>query len=228
MQDIISCVLLRVPPSGGTLSVTHRRTYPLNPSPPQRAGNFFFRGTGLPTAVRKNQPLVPRSNFGGKVCARTDPWFRGQTLPVPGHGGGGGIRTAGTRGGGGGQGTWASQKHSETGYGRPVDRGVWTAKTVKRPPPTTSTSSIRQLLGAADAQTAHHCHIQHSPNTPSTGLRECGNDTSRSTGRSGRQNAATRRNMRREDRVTVQGPVKEQQPDGTSHGGTPPPWTQIS
>ena len=50
---------------------------------------FFFRGTGLPTAVRKNQPLVRRSNFGGKVCARTDPWFRGQTLPVPGHGGGG-------------------------------------------------------------------------------------------------------------------------------------------
>ena len=33
----------------------------------------------------------------------------------------------------GGQGTWASQKHSEAGYGRPVDRGVWTAKTVKRP-----------------------------------------------------------------------------------------------
>ena len=41
----------------------------------------------------------------------------------------------------------------------------------------------------------------------------------RSTGRSGRQNAATRRNMRREERVTVQGPVKEQQPDGMSHGG---------
>ena len=39
-------------------------------------------------------------------------------------------------------------------------------------------------------------------------------DTSESTGRSGRQNAATRRNMRRDERVTVQGPVKEQQPDG--------------
>ena len=52
---------------------------------------LFFRGTGLPTAVRKNQPLVPRSNLGGKVCARTDPWFRGQTLLVPGHGGGGGV-----------------------------------------------------------------------------------------------------------------------------------------
>ena len=51
--------------------------------------NFFFRGTGLPTAVRKNQPLVPRSNLGAKVCSRTDPWFRGQTLLVPGHGGGG-------------------------------------------------------------------------------------------------------------------------------------------
>ena len=49
---------------------------------------FFFRGTGLPTAVRKNQPLVPRSNLGGKVCARTNPWFRGQTLLVLGHGGG--------------------------------------------------------------------------------------------------------------------------------------------
>ena len=63
--------------------------------PAQRAGKFFFRGTGLPTAVRKNQPLVPRSNLGGKVCTRTDPWFRGQTLPVLGHGGmigGGGCR----------------------------------------------------------------------------------------------------------------------------------------
>ena len=31
------------------------------------------------------------------------------------------------------QGTWASQKHSKAGYGRPVDRGAWAAKTVKRP-----------------------------------------------------------------------------------------------
>ena len=33
------------------------------------------------------------------------------------------------------QGTWASrtQKHSEAGYARPVDRGAWTAKTVKPP-----------------------------------------------------------------------------------------------
>ena len=51
------------------------------------------------------------------------------------------------------------------------------------------------------------------------GLRERGNDTSKSTGCSGRQNAATRHNMRREERVTVQGPVKKRQPDGMSHGG---------
>ena len=31
------------------------------------------------------------------------------------------------------QGTWAARKHSEAGYGRPVDRGVWTARTVKQP-----------------------------------------------------------------------------------------------
>ena len=63
------------------------------------------------------------------------------------------------------------------------------------------------------------CHIQHSPNTPTTGLRERGDDTNKSTGRSGRQKVATRRNMRREERVTV----KEQQPDGMSHrrGGAP-------
>ena len=59
----------------------------------------------------------------------------------------------------------------------------------------------------------------HSPNTPTTGLCKLGNDTSKSTGRSGRQKAATRRNMRREEQVTVQGPVKEHQPDGMSHRG---------
>ena len=45
------------------------------------------------------------------------------------------------------------------------------------------------------------------------------NDIDDPCGRSGRQKVATRRNMRREERVTVQGPVKEQQPDGMSHRG---------
>ena len=81
-----------------------------------------------------------------------------------------------------------------------------------------STTSVRQLLGATDTQTAL-CHIQRSPGTPTTRLRECGNNTSKSTGRSGQQKPATRRNMRREKRVTVQGPVKKQQPDRMSHRG---------
>ena len=86
-------------------------------------------------------------------------------------------------------------------------------------PATTSTSSIRQLLGAADTQTAHPATSSTAPTHQTTGLCERRNDTSKSSGRSGRQNAATQRNMRREERVTVQGPVKEQQPDGMSHGG---------
>ena len=44
------------------------------------------------------------------------------------------------------------------------------------------------------------CTHQHSPSTPTTGLRKRGDDT-------------------RGRRVTVQGPVKKQQPDGMSHGG---------
>ena len=90
------------------------------------------------------------------------------------------------------------------------------SKNSQTTPATTCTSSIRQLLGATDAQTAHHATFSTAPNT---GLRKRGNDTSKSTSRSGRQKAATRRNMRREEQVTVQGPVKEQQPDGMSHRG---------
>ena len=60
---------------------------------------------------------------------------------------------------------------------------------------------------------------QHNPSTPTTGLCERENVTSRNTGRSSRQNAATRRSMWREERMTVQGPVKKQQPDGMSHRG---------
>ena len=74
-------------------------------------------------------------------------------------GGGGGLppfAMQGTRGS-------RTQKHSEAGYGRPVDRGVWTAKTVKRPRQQPAQPPIRQLLGAADAQTAHHATFSTAP-----------------------------------------------------------------
>ena len=49
---------------------------------------------------------------------------------------------------------------------------------------------------------------QHNPSTPISGLCKRENDTSRNTGYSGPQNAVTRRSMRREERLTVQGPIK--------------------
>ena len=60
---------------------------------------------------------------------------------------------------------------------------------------------------------------QHNPDTSNIGLLDRETDTTRNIGRSGRQNAAPQRNMRREERVTVQGPVTKQQPDGMSHRG---------
>ena len=84
-------------------------------------------------------------------------------------------------------------------------------------PPSTERGVKRGGGGGGEGANSTSRCIQHSPGTPTTGLHERGNDTSRSTGRSGRQKAATRRNMRREERVTVQGPVKKQQPDGMSH-----------
>ena len=90
---------------------------------------------------------------------------------------------------------------------------MWTAKTVKRPPQQPTQPQYANYW----APLTRKRHILPHPAQPR--LRERGNDTSKSTGRSGRQNAATRRNMRRDERVTVQGPVKKQQPDGMSHRG---------
>ena len=61
------------------------------------------------------------------------------------------------------QGTWAAQKHSEAGYGRPVDRGAWTAKTVKRSRQQPAQPPTRQLPGAADTQTAHPATFSTAP-----------------------------------------------------------------
>ena len=112
-----------------------------------------------------------------------------------------------------GVGGWGGRLWTACGQRRVDSRNSQTT------PPTTSTSSIRKLLGAADVQTAHPAASSTAPTHQTTGLCERGNDTSKSTGRSGRQKVATRRNMRREERVTVQGPVKEQQRDGMSHRG---------
>ena len=106
-----------------------------------RMGGSDNKGDGLasqPYRYRvRGQPLLNRHEVGGvsrspdglfawqeRQPMRRRPAVRGKRI----YGGWPGQRMEE-------QGTWASgtQINSEAGYGRPVDRGVWTAKTVKRP-----------------------------------------------------------------------------------------------
>ena len=104
-------------------------------------GGSDNKGDGLASQPRRyrvpGQPLLNRYQVGG-VSRSPDGLFAQQERePIGGRPAVRGKRTYGGWPGQrvGEQGTWASrtQKHSEAGYGRPVDRGVWTAKTVKRP-----------------------------------------------------------------------------------------------
>ena len=104
-------------------------------------GGSDNKGDGLASQPRRyrvpGQPLLNRHQVGG-VSRNPDGLFAQQERePIRGRPAVRGKRTYGGRPGQRveEQGTWAShtQKHSEAGYGRPVDRGAWTAKTVKRP-----------------------------------------------------------------------------------------------
>ena len=102
-------------------------------------GGSDNKGDGLASQPRRyrvpGQPLLNRHQVGG-VSRSPDGLFAQQEWePIRGRPAVRGKRTYGGRPGQRveEQGTWAAQKHSEAGYGRPVDRGVWTAKTVKRP-----------------------------------------------------------------------------------------------
>ena len=113
------------------------------------------------------------------------------------------------------QGTWAAQKRSEAGYGRPVDRGVWTAKTVKRPRQQPAhpqyanywaplTRKRHTMPHSAQSQHTNYCaprtrkrHQQeHRPQRPT----ELNDPTQHAKGRTGdcpgpRKGATTRRNV---------------------------------
>ena len=58
---------------------------------------------------------------------------------------------------------WQGGRSARWGGGWPVDRGTWTAKTVKRPRRQPAQPPIRQLLGAIDAQTAHPATSSTAP-----------------------------------------------------------------
>ena len=113
------------------------------------------------------QPLLNRHQVGG-VSRSPDGLFAQQERePIRGRPAVRGKRTYGGRAGQRveEQGTWASRtrKRSEAGYGRPVDGGAWAAKTVRRPPQQPAQPPIRQLLGAADTQTAHPATSSTAP-----------------------------------------------------------------
>ena len=106
-----------------------------------RMGGSDNKGDGLASQPRRyrvpGQPLLNRHQVGG-VSRSPDGLFAQQERePIRGTPAVRGKRIYGGRPGQRveEQGTWASrtQKHSEAGYGRPVDRGAWTAKQVKRP-----------------------------------------------------------------------------------------------
>ena len=127
------------------------------------------KGMAWPASPRRyrvpGQPLLNRHLVGG-VSRSPDGLFAQQERePTRGRPAVRGGRTYGGRPGQRveEQGTWASQKHSEAGYGRPVDRGAWAAKTVKRPPQQPAQPPRRQLLGATDAQTAHPATSSTAP-----------------------------------------------------------------
>ena len=71
-------------------------------------------------------------------------------------------------------------------------------------------------IGRPDAQTAHPATFSTAPTHQPLGSANA--ETTPAA------NALTRRNMQREERVTVQGPVKKQQPDRMSHRGWGRGW----
>ena len=104
-----------------------------------RMGGSDNKGDGLASQPRRyrvpGQPLLNRHQVGGVSCSPDGLFAHQEREPIRGRPAVRGKRTYGEQPGQRmeKQGTRASrtQKHSEAGYGRPVDRGAWTAKTVK-------------------------------------------------------------------------------------------------
>ena len=135
-----------------------------------RMGGSDNKGDGLASQPRcyrvPGQPLLNRHQVGGVYRSPDGLFAQQEREPIRGRPA---VRGKGTYGERSGQrveeqGTWASR--TETQRGR-----LWTAcgqrcvdsKNSQTTPATTSTSSIRQLLGAADTQTAHHATFSTAP-----------------------------------------------------------------
>ena len=132
-------------------------------------GGSDNKGDGLASQPRRyrvpGQPLLNRHQVGGVSRSPNGLFAQQQREPIRGRPTVRGKRTYGGRPGQGveEQGTWAAQKHSEAGYGTACGQRCVDSKNSQTTPATTSTSSIRQLLGAADTQTAHHATFSAAP-----------------------------------------------------------------
>ena len=175
----------------------------------QRAAYMLCR---MSSAVSQPSGALPPQNFN--TCVTPDVstallfTFMDRPPPPPAAG------SKATCGGGGGSRT---RKRSEAGCGRPEDGGVWTAKTVKRPPQQPAqpqyanywaplTRKRHTMPHPAQPQHTHHWpprtrkrHQQdHRPQRPT----ESSDPTQRAKGRTGdcpgpRKGATTRRNVTR-------------------------------
>ena len=95
------------------------------------------KGDGLARHRVPGQPLLNPHQVGGVSSSPDGLLAQQEWEPIRGRPV---VRGKGADGGWSGQrvedqGTWASRtwKYSESGYGQPVDRGAWPAKTVNRP-----------------------------------------------------------------------------------------------
>ena len=128
--------------------------------------------TSSPTCLRapEDRPRGhPQGDLPQRLSKRAGWYFRVYALVCVFPQEGWGYHTRGG-GGGGRDSAWRNRHlgltHTETQRGR-----LWTAcgqrrvdsKNSQTTQATTSTSSIRQLLGAADAQTAHHATFSPAP-----------------------------------------------------------------
>ena len=170
-------------------------------------GGSDNKGDGLASQPRcyrvPGQPLLNPCPASGGGCLPQPRWavcatgagHQGQ--PIRGRPAVRGRRTCGGRPGQRveEQGTWASrtQKHSEAGYGRPVDRGAWTAKTVKRP---WQQPAQPQHTNYWAPQRRERHQREHRPQRPA----ESSDPTQHAKGRTGdcpgpRKGTTTRRNV---------------------------------
>ena len=199
--------------------------------PPEGAGDVLARvyvcrrggnnkGDGLASQSRRyrvpGQPLLNRHQVGGVSHSPDGLFAQQEREPIRGRPAVRGKRTYGGRLGQRveKQGTWASrtQKHSEAGYRWPVDRGAWTAKTVKRPrqqpahPPlmrkrhTMPHSAQPQHTNHWAPRTRKRHQQEHWPQRPT----ESCNLTQHAKGRTGdcpgpRKETTTRRNVTQRD-----------------------------